>query len=131
MERLSVETSHPKWILDRWISVKGMSFTDDLARANNQIPPTAFRVVRNRASETKVIEQLRDAGLKVIPSKIVDGAWRIEGGTELVTSLVNEGVIYLQDEASQLVPAVVSPRPHERILDACAAPGSKTTLLAD
>lgn len=131
VERLSVETSHPRWLLERWIALHGISFTSELARSNNRLPPIAFRVVRNRASETEVVAQLQRSESKITSSKIVDGGWRIEATRDQLLSLMREGKVYLQDEASQLVATVVRPQPGEHILDLCAAPGSKTTLLSD
>jgi 16S rRNA (cytosine967-C5)-methyltransferase len=78
-----------------------------------------------------VMEQLRRAGAVLLPSKIVNGAWRISGAGGLVSELVAEGQIYLQDEASQLVAGVLQAQPGQRVLDLCSAPGSKTTQIAD
>ena len=58
------------------------------------------------------------------------GAWRVSGATALVRELSSAGAIYLQDEASQLVAETLKVKPGERVLDLCAAPGGKTTLLA-
>ena len=65
------------------------------------------------------------------PSKVAEGAWRVSGATSLVRELSAAGEIYLQDEASQLVAEVLDAKPGERVLDLCAAPGGKTTLMAD
>jgi 16S rRNA (cytosine967-C5)-methyltransferase len=61
----------------------------------------------------------------------VDGAWRVSGATALVRELSAAGDIYLQDEASQLVALLLEARRGERVLDLCAAPGGKTTMIAD
>jgi 16S rRNA (cytosine967-C5)-methyltransferase len=74
---------------------------------------------------------LRAAGAEVEASHVGEGAWRISGATSLVRELSAAGEIYLQDEASQLVARVLDVRPGERVLDLCAAPGGKTTLMAD
>ena len=63
-------------------------------------------------------------------SEIVSGAWRISGGGELLHKLAREGQIYFQDEASQLVAQVVEARVGDRVLDVCAAPGSKASQIA-
>jgi 16S rRNA (cytosine967-C5)-methyltransferase len=77
-----------------------------------------------------VLEELRGAGGQLVTSRIAPHSWRIEGATACLRGLVKAGKIYLQDEASQLVAHVLDARPGERILDACAAPGSKTTHIA-
>jgi 16S rRNA (cytosine967-C5)-methyltransferase len=80
-----------------------------------------------------LISQLGDPGLDLKPSRVAPGAWRVEGGAgagAVLRRLAAEGRIYLQDEASQLVAHVLGAREGERLLDACAAPGSKTTHAA-
>jgi 16S rRNA (cytosine967-C5)-methyltransferase len=62
---------------------------------------------------------------------VAKGAWRVTGATAVLRELSAEGKIYLQDDASQLVAHVVDVQPGERVLDLCAAPGGKTTLMAD
>jgi 16S rRNA (cytosine967-C5)-methyltransferase len=131
IERLSVETSHPSWLIERWVSSFGEEQASDLAEANNQPATTAFRVVRNRANENEIIDQLKQAGATVAPSTIAEGAWRITGGGNLFAELVATGVVYVQDEASQLLAYALDVKPTQSVLDLCAAPGSKTTHIAD
>lgn len=131
VERLSVETSHPTWLIERWIRAFGFEETQNFARANNQFAPVAFRVVHNRADEIEIVQALRESGAEIVPSNITPGAFRITGSTRLLTSLASAGQIYIQDEASQLLTRVLNPQPDERLLDLCAAPGSKATHIAD
>jgi 16S rRNA (cytosine967-C5)-methyltransferase len=136
LERLAVATSHPAWLVARWVDFFGAAETESFARANNRTPPVAFRVNALRASVDEVIERLQAEGVEVRPSEIAPGAWRVAasgGGAATTTrlrTLAAEGAIYMQDEASQLVAHVVGARDGERVLDVCAAPGSKTTQIA-
>jgi 16S rRNA (cytosine967-C5)-methyltransferase len=130
-ERLAVTTSHPVWLIERWTRAFGSEETEAFARANNQRAPIAFRVVNHRASEEEVIAKLRAAGAKLEPSKIATHAWRITGDGGLLSELVAAGQVYVQDEASQMVAQMLDARAGERVLDLCAAPGSKTTQIAD
>jgi len=131
LERISIRTSHPTWLIERWARSFGFEDAEAFAEANNIVPPTAFRVVRVRANEAEVVETLRSTGATVEPSRVAAGAWRVFGATSLVRELSAAGQIYLQDEASQLVAEVLDVKPDERALDLCAAPGGKTTLMAD
>jgi len=131
IERLAVATSHPSWLIERWINAFGADEVEAFARANNEPAPIAFRVVNRRAREAEICERLRQSGAELVPSKVVKGGWRITGAGSLLAQLVVEGQLYLQDEASQLVATVVDARPGQRVLDLCAAPGSKTTQIAD
>ena len=131
LEKIVITTSHPRWLIERWARSFGIEEVEAFAHANNIVPPTAFRVVRVRANEAEVLSRVTSAGATVEPSNVAAGAWRISGATSLVRELSAAGEIYLQDEASQLVAEVLELKPDERALDLCAAPGGKTTLMAD
>ena len=131
LERIAVQTSHPVWLIDRWATSFGVAEAEAFAQANNAVPPTAFRIVANKANESEVSSKLETAGATLEQSKVADGAWRVSGATPLLREFSAAGEIYLQDEASQLVAQVVDVKPGERVLDLCAAPGGKTTLMAD
>jgi 16S rRNA (cytosine967-C5)-methyltransferase len=130
LERLAIETSHPAWLLERWAKSFGLEEAEKFARANNQQPPVAFRLTSKNHDGQSILSELREAGAKVTPSQVVPAAWRVEGAGAVVRRLAGAGVIYLQDEASQLVAHVLEAKAKERVLDVCAAPGSKTTHLA-
>jgi 16S rRNA (cytosine967-C5)-methyltransferase len=131
LARIAIQTSHPFWLVERWASAFGIAEAEAFAAANNTVPPTAFRVVKTRADESQVISKLRAAGAEVRASPVTEGAWLVSGATTFVRELSAAGEIYLQDEASQLVALVLDVKRGERVLDLCAAPGGKTTLMAD
>jgi 16S rRNA (cytosine967-C5)-methyltransferase len=131
IEKLAIQTSHPVWLIERWAASMGIEETQSFARANNQIPPTVIRIVHSRVKEAHVFERLRSVGAVVEASALTKGAWRVSGGQSLVREMSNDGEIYVQDEASQLVAGVVDAQPGESVLDVCAAPGSKSTQIAD
>jgi 16S rRNA (cytosine967-C5)-methyltransferase len=130
-ERLAVELSHPCWMLERWAGNFGEVEMQMLARANNQTPDTAFRVNTLRANSEESLAKLEAEGVKTRASKIASGAFVVDSGhPSALTPFVEEGLIYIQDEASQLVSLLLDVKPDQRILDMCAAPGSKTSHLA-
>lgn len=129
--RLSIQTSHPVWLIERWVNVFGFAEAEALARANNEVPPTAFRVVHSRAVDDDVFSKLNAAGASITPSSIASGAYRVTGASAVLRELSAAGHVYLQDEASQLVAQLLDVHPGDRVLDLCAAPGGKTTLMAD
>lgn len=135
LERLAIQTSHPRWLIERWTNAFGVAETEAFARANNTRPPTAFRLVegnleKGQQSRGEMLAQLRGAGGIVEPSTVAENAWRVSGASSVVRELATSGQIYLQDEASQLVAQTVDVQPRERVLDLCAAPGGKTTFMA-
>src|SRR5262249_17884776 len=133
--RLAIETSHPVWLIERWTKAFGVEETARFARANNTIAPTAFRLVKGnlqkgKADPNEILDQLHGAGGIVKPWTIAEDAWVWSGALSVLRELAAAGKIYLQDEASQLVAQTVNIKPGERVLDLCAAPGGKTTLMA-
>ena len=131
LEKIAVQTSHPAWLIERWARQFGIDEAEAFARANNTAPPTAFRVVANRANQSEILSRLSAAGAVLESSDIVNGAWRVSGATSLLREMSAVGEIYLQDEASQFVADGMEVKRGERVLDLCAAPGGKTTLMAD
>ncbi len=141
VKQLAVATSHPVHLIERWSKAFGMDETKAFAHANNEVPPIAFRLTMKtmkmlvgqqhaKAAGDLVLEQLRAAGGKMQPSAIAQESWRIEGASNLLRELARDGAIYIQDEASQLISHVLDAKARERVLDACAAPGGKTTHIA-
>ena len=130
-ERLAVEFSHTPWMLRRWAAHFGEEEMRRLALANNQPPETAFRINTLRADSRETLTRLAAEGVKTEASKIANGAYLIESGQpSTLTTFVEEGAIYIQDEASQLVSLLLDATANQRILDMCAAPGSKTSHIA-
>jgi 16S rRNA (cytosine967-C5)-methyltransferase len=132
--KLSIETSHPHWLIERWVQAFGFEEATAFARANNQPAPNAFRLtakaLRDKGSAEQVLKTLQDAGAEVIPSQIAPDSWRVIGAASVIRSLADEGSIYLQDEASQLLAHLLAAEPNQRVLDLTAAPGSKATHIA-
>ncbi len=131
LERLSIETSHPIWLIERWTKDFGLAHTEDFARANNEAPPLAFRIVRNRSTATEVSDFLKARGADLKASRIAEGAWRLDGPAGGLFDLADAGMVYIQEEASQLVGNLLRVKAGDRFLDVCAAPGSKATQIAD
>jgi 16S rRNA (cytosine967-C5)-methyltransferase len=133
LERIAVETSHPPKLIRRWAAAFGIEEAAGFAKANNDSAPAAFRVNTLKSDPAALVEKLRAEGLSIEPSRVAPSGWRVEGGTgasAALRALAAEGLVYMQDEASQLVAHVLGARPGERVLDACAAPGSKMTHVA-
>jgi 16S rRNA (cytosine967-C5)-methyltransferase len=133
LERIAVATSHPSWLIRRWAAAFGIEEAEAFAVANNASAPASFRVNTLKADEVALVEEMRGGGLVVSSSLITRGAWRVEssaGASAALRDLSSKGLVYMQDEASQLIAHVLGARPGERVLDLCAAPGSKTTHIA-
>src|SRR5262249_16717794 len=84
LERLSVETSHPVWLLANWIAAFGIDRARELARANNENPVSAFRFASRSMDREKLLEKFRTQGIDLAPSPIASDAWRlVSGGSKL------------------------------------------------
>jgi len=128
-EKIAVENSHPHWLFEKWIREFGFEAAAKLAAANNEVPDLVFRLTAK--SDAKTVETLRKIGLEINKSEIVTGAWKVFGSNEILRLYADEGKIYFQDEASQLVAQAVELKTGESFLDVCAAPGSKVTQIQD
>jgi 16S rRNA (cytosine967-C5)-methyltransferase len=119
-------------MLERWAEALGEARARELAAANNEPPRQAFRINRLRADPDETISELASQGVVTRSSEFVPGAFLVEKGDPgRLVQAAERGMVYLQDEASQLVSLLLDPRPGHRILDLCAAPGSKASHLAE
>jgi 16S rRNA (cytosine967-C5)-methyltransferase len=130
LERIALETSHPVWLIERWARAFGQEEAESFARANKESPPIAFRLGAKGDDRLAILNELRAAGTSLEASRVAPDAWRVQGATPVLRELARDGRIYLQDEASQLVTHALDAQAGERVLDVCAAPGSKTTHIA-
>jgi 16S rRNA (cytosine967-C5)-methyltransferase len=135
LTKLSVETSHPAWLLKRWINRFGPDEARALALSNNSAPRASFRFNPQRAAIETTRQWLTEHNVTIRESALAPCAAVIESGSLSANAEpVREGWIYFQDEASQLVAHLAAETRQDacapRVLDVCAAPGSKTTLMA-
>jgi 16S rRNA (cytosine967-C5)-methyltransferase len=131
LEALAVRHSFPLWLVRRWVGRYGAEEAETLMTALNQRPPFTIRVNTLRLTREEMILHLKSEGAEASPTPYAPE------GLILDTSLLpdsspsfREGLWTVQDEASILVGHLLAPRPGERVLDLCAAPGGKTTHLA-
>jgi 16S rRNA (cytosine967-C5)-methyltransferase len=136
IERLSIESSHPGWLLKRWSESFELPRTQALALANNENPITVFRFTGRATERAAIIAGLRERGAELTPSPIAPDAWRIHGGESELRAYTQRGLVYVQDAASQWVARLAAAKHgplvvETPLLDVCAAPGSKATLIAE
>ena len=125
VERLSIETSHPLWMVKMFIKQYGLEVTQKICKANNEVPFQCARVNTLLASREDIIKN--DLFTKTLHSPY--GVY-YKGGNIANTLEYKEGLLTVQDESSQLIGDLLSPQENSMVLDMCAAPGSKTTHLA-
>ncbi len=128
---LATRLSHPPWLVERWLAQFGFEETTALLRANNEPAPTVLRVNRRLIDPALLLARLQDGGWAAAATRYSPVGICLEGGMQQGIPGFADGAFSLQGEASQLVGLLVDPQPGERVLDACAAPGGKTTHLAE
>ena len=128
---ISIVQSHPLWLVQRWVSEMGAEETLKICTFNNQISPLTLRTNTLKVNRQDLIQKLKEKELKPFPAVFSEEGIVLQDSpptSEL--PFLKEGLYIIQDEASQLVSFILDPKPGERILDACAAPGGKTTHMA-
>lgn len=123
---LALRTAHPPWLVEMLRRERPQDAVAIL-EANNEHPPMWLRVNRRRSTLADCAAALEAAGFRVDRHPLAPDALRIEPAAD-VRQLPGfaEGHFSVQDAAAQLAVDLLAPRPGERILDACAAPGGKT-----
>jgi 16S rRNA (cytosine967-C5)-methyltransferase len=128
-ERLGIVTSHPTWMVERWLRMFGKDRTRALLDHDNRAPSTfGYLVASERRQEME--QSLQRAGCRMQRGRLLREAFVLEGGNVATSEAVRKGWLAIQDEASQAVAHIVATEPGNRVLDLCAAPGGKTLLLA-
>ncbi|MQL53540.1 16S rRNA (cytosine(967)-C(5))-methyltransferase RsmB [Desulfofundulus thermobenzoicus] len=128
---ISLCYSHPRWLVQRWLAEFGPEETVALCRANNTPAPNTVRTNTLKISPEELERRLKGDGLVVERTAYAPEGLRIDGIFSLRDfSPFIEGLFQVQDESSMLAGHALSPFSGARVLDAAAAPGGKTTHLA-
>ena len=125
---LAQNAAHPVWLVERWTEHYGLEAARQICAHDQTVPDTAIHIHDDLSNKDQADTELAAAGVQLSPGRLLSAARRVLAGDVTGTRAYQEGRVSIQDEASQLV-ALLAGR-GERILDCCAAPGSKTALLA-
>jgi len=123
-EDLSVRTSHPRFLVTRWVKNFGEKETEALCDWNNRPAPVYARINRIKISNEEFFAQHRDA--EPLPEH--ENFVRL---TNIPHDSLAEGHCYIQDPSTAAACLLLDPKPGDRVLDACAAPGGKTGYVAE
>lgn len=134
-ERLAIESSHPKWFVEKMESQFGTEQATELCFANLDRPFTVVRTNFLKVTRDDLLSKLRTElgpAAVVVESPLSKAGIRIMGSGNLTTTdLYKDGYYSIQDDSSMLVAEIVAPDPGMTVLDATAAPGGKTLYLAE
>lgn len=126
LQKLAIKTSHPDWLINMWKAQYGEETCRAICESNMETRKQCARVNLMRMSREEFLAQDNSFTAGQLASSVY-----YQGTSLAHTSWYEDGMLSIQDEASQLVAYCVDPQPKERILDVCAAPGTKSTHMAE
>ncbi|MEL3972371.1 16S rRNA (cytosine(967)-C(5))-methyltransferase RsmB [Rossellomorea oryzaecorticis] len=131
IERVSIETSHPFWLVKRWEEQFGLDKTREMCEMNQVAPKQTARVNTTKLTREELIHNLSGIGVEVKASPVTEEAVQTLRGNLVKTDAYRNGELTIQDESSMLVAHALELEKNMKVLDACAAPGGKTTHIAE
>jgi len=131
-EELELQYMLPKWFIDDMRELLGDSEAEELFKALNERLPLSLRVNSLKATVQEVVEELEREGKRPYVSEVVPTIIKLNEPYDLSKSkLYRKGYIVVQDEAAALASLILDPKPGEVVVDLCAAPGGKTSHIAE
>jgi len=128
-ESLARNFAHPLWLIERWVVHYGIEVAQRICERDQQVPVTTLRLAPDAAEQQAVEAELRASHIEFAPGALLRNARRVVSGDVTHAPAIQQRRIGIQDEASQLVAALVGRG--ASILDCCAAPGGKTAAMAE
>ncbi|OOE11983.1 16S rRNA (cytosine(967)-C(5))-methyltransferase RsmB [Fictibacillus arsenicus] len=130
-EKSALTYSMPQWLFERWSSQFGNEDAEKMAESNLLPSPVTARVNTMLTTRDEVLQKLKEEGVSAEEGELSPEGIIIKDGYLPGTEVYDKGFVTIQDESSMLVARVVAPLPGETILDACAAPGGKSTHMSE
>jgi 16S rRNA (cytosine967-C5)-methyltransferase len=133
VEALALRCSFPTWLAARWVARDGLEEARALMLAMNERPPLTVRANTLRVSRDELARRLAaEEGRTPTPCRFAPEGLVVDhgGGPPAAWRAFADGACAVQDEASMLVAHLLEVRPGDTVADVCAAPGTKTTHLA-
>ena len=128
---LAVAYSHPRWMVERFVNVFGVTDAERLMAANNEAAPNVIRLNLARGSRGEIIERLEKDGFEIGANGHAPETIVLNGAPQFESAAYREGLFHAQSEASQMVARMLAPRAGATVVDCAAAPGGKSTHLAE
>ena len=134
VKRLSLQYSHPEWMIEKWGQEYGWEETESMCEENNFPPELNVRTNELKGTRDELVEALRHQ----LPNAYIQSSSITPVGVALSESgnvgelpAYKNGLCTVQDESSMLVGEAIAPQPGMKVLDVCAAPGGKSTHIAE
>lgn len=132
VETVSLQTFHPTWFVEYCFKLFGRDESVALLKGSMTPPPTYIRINTLAAAEEATVQKLAQEGVELEKAPQLNYTYKVLASKKPLNALPSyaEGSFYVQDKASCFATQAANPQPGSRVLDVCAAPGAKTTLLA-
>lgn len=132
VQYLSVMGSHPHWMVKRWHQRFGPDETEKFLYANNERPMLSLRINKLKTEPGAFLRQLDLQSIQYQGSSHLDYFVKVKSFPRIgQNEMFRSGIFTIQDESAALPCILLGPKPGERVLDLCAAPGGKTTHIAE
>ncbi len=131
-DELTGTYSYPRWVVEEWLGLFGREKTIQMLAWGNGAPALFVRINRLKTEEGEFFSFLSKQNFEWERSERFLNFYKIRKEVPLADfELLREGKGYIQDPSTSLAVRALDPHPNEEILDACAAPGGKTALMAE
>ncbi|MCL2338065.1 MAG: 16S rRNA (cytosine(967)-C(5))-methyltransferase RsmB [Firmicutes bacterium] len=128
---LALRYAHPNWLVRRWLDEFGFAAAETMLQFNNRPAPNTVRVNTLKTDLAALQSSLRARGIEAVKGQYAEQCLHLEGFVSLGSlPQFKAGLFQVQDESSILVGQALNPPPGARVIDLAAAPGGKTTHLA-
>lgn len=128
---LAVAYSHPRWLVACFIEWFGVTRAEALMAADNEAAPNVMRLNLARASRDEIVARMEAEGIRIRAGADLPETAVLEGAADFDSESYRAGLFHPQSEASQLVARMLAPSAGATVIDCAAAPGGKTTHLAE
>jgi 16S rRNA (cytosine967-C5)-methyltransferase len=131
-EKISLETFHPTWFVEYCIKLFGHDEAVEFLNGSMKPPPTYIRTNTLVADENEVLQRLKAEGVDLEKTALLNYTYKVLNSKKPLNALRSyaEGLFYVQDKASCFAAQTANPKPDNTVFDVCAAPGAKTTFVA-
>ncbi len=131
-ERLSLETFQPLWFVKYCVNLLGSEEAVPFLHASNIPPPTYIRLNTLKGNPEEILQKLASEGVKLQKAEPLQDTYKVLELKQPLNTLESskQGLFYIQDKASCFAAQAAAPKPGNKVFDVCAAPGAKTTYLA-
>ncbi|NIP32012.1 MAG: 16S rRNA (cytosine(967)-C(5))-methyltransferase RsmB [Candidatus Dadabacteria bacterium] len=132
LENVKINQSFPGWILRYWEKSYEIERVEEFCLSLNKIPRITLRVNTLKTNREKLIDLFKKENVRLDKTEFSpSGVILIDRANPAFLPYFKDGYFSVQDEAAQLITHLLCPRPDEKILDACSAPGGKSTHIAE